>query len=65
MVQTKFSIGDIIYLLTDPEQKTRMVTGILIRPTGTSYDVSCANGTSWHYDIEMSEEKNQLLTFQS
>ena len=33
----KYNIGDIVILKTDPEQKVRLVTGILIRINSNLY----------------------------
>lgn len=57
ILESKFDIGQTVYLLMDADQKKRMVCGVLIRPTGVTYELTHGNGTSWHYDIEISEEK--------
>lgn len=58
IIDNIYEIGDIVYLKTDKEQLQRMVTGILVSPTGLSY--RCANGTAdtWQFGIEIDKEKN-------
>ena len=50
-----FKISDIVYLVTDDEQKKRIVTAISIRQMGVTYELSCGISTSWHYGFEVSE----------
>lgn len=58
-----YEFGQEVYLKTDTEQKVRIVTGMLIRPNGCiSYELSCGTETRWHYDFEISTEKNVLIT---
>ncbi len=52
-----FTIGQTVYLKTDPDQMRRMVTGIILRPGTRLYMVTLGtNPESHHYDIEMSTE---------
>ena len=55
---SEFQIGDLVYLKTDPEQRQRIVTGILTRPTSLIYYVSLGDNETIHYDIEISKEQN-------
>ncbi len=50
-----FEIGDIVYLKTDPDQKKRIIIGVLIRQNSIEYDLSMGNIASWHYDFEISK----------
>lgn len=52
-----FSIGNEVYLKTDPDQLKRIVTGVMIRPNGISYGLTSSTIESWHYDFEISEDK--------
>jgi hypothetical protein len=36
-INNKFNLGEIVYLITDEDQKERMVTGIQVRPNGICY----------------------------
>ena len=62
VIDNIFEIGQIVYLKTDTEQRERIVTGFCIRPTGQSYELIQGNVGSWHYDFEISTEKNVLMT---
>lgn len=61
VIENKFDIGDIVYLVTDPDQIRRIITGITIRPTGILYEVSLGATDSDHYDFELSLEPNIVI----
>ncbi len=55
----EFEIGQIVYLKTDNEQHARMVTGINLRPNGcVTYCLSYQTDVSWHYAIEIDDERD-------
>ena len=54
----KYEIGEIVYLVTDPEQHARIITGINIRKSGVQYELAFETSASWHYDFEMSRERD-------
>lgn len=59
IIITKYDIGDIVYLKTDPEQLPMIITGITIRENQvTSYHLSYGVEDSWHWDVEISKERN-------
>jgi len=61
-IETKYNIGDIVFLMTDIEQLQRIVTGILIRPNNAIiYHLTCGSTETTHYDLEMVSEKNIML----
>jgi hypothetical protein len=62
LIDNKFKIGDEVYLKTDTDQNCRLVTGINIRATSISYDLSCGVVESPHYDFEITAEKDVLKT---
>ena len=62
LIENKFNIGDEVYLSTDSEQSCRLVTGLNIRATSISYNLSCGIGESMHYDFEITVEKDVLKT---
>lgn len=62
MIDNRFDIGQLIYIKTDPEQNQRIVTGVCVRPNSILYEVSFGASSSSHYDFELSEEKNVLLS---
>jgi len=43
LIDTKFKIGDSVFLITDTEQKKRMVTGYCIRSQSITYLLSCGH----------------------
>lgn len=55
-----FQNGDIVYLATDPEQKPRMVIGVLVRATHVSFELVCGEVSTWHLAIEITATKNVL-----
>ena len=60
LIDTKFKIGDSVFLITDTEQKKRMVTGYYIRSQSITYLLSCGTEESSHYDFEITEDINIL-----
>lgn len=63
IINNKFELGSIVYLITDPDQFERMITRIIITMNGAIiYEASCGNCTSLHYDGEMSTKKNIQIT---
>jgi hypothetical protein len=58
IIESKYEIGQIIYLKTDIDQKQRIVTGIIVRSQSILYELSCGTETSGHYDFEITTEQN-------
>lgn len=61
MIETKYDLQQIVYLKTDPDQNKRMVIGISIKPHGVLYELGLGSHSSYHYEIEISEEANILV----
>ena len=61
MNEIKFNIGDVVFLKTDSQQEIRVVTGILLRPSGNLYYLSKSTEETTHYEIEISKEVNELI----
>lgn len=59
-VENIFDIGQIVYLVTDPEQNKRIVTGLLIKPNSILYELSCGSNCSNHYAMEISADVDIL-----
>jgi len=62
-INNKFELGDIVYLVTDEDQKERMVTQL--RVIGKNHICYClASGTteSFHYYFEISTDKNYKIS---
>lgn len=63
VVDNKFSHGQIVFLVCDPEQSRRLVTAIKLLPDNCIlYELSTGSGLSYHYDFEISEAILFLLT---
>lgn len=61
VIENKYEIGQLLFLKTDSEQKERMLVQIAIGGNNAiRYCLSSGTVETWHYDIEMSEEKNIL-----
>lgn len=60
-MNNKFNIEDIVFLITDTEQKSRMVTGLVVRKTGIVYYLTCGTEETSHYDFEIVKDKNYLI----
>ena len=62
MQNNKFNNGDLVYLVTDPYQFKRMITGIKFNLGGSiMYEVSIGSETSVHYEQEIYSEVNNSL----
>lgn len=55
-----FKIGDSVFLKTDREQAERLVTGINLRKNGITYAISYLTLETWHYDFEMTRERDVI-----
>ena len=51
-ISIKFGWGDIVILRTEPEIK-RIVTGVIIRPSGKMYELVNGVESSWHQEVEI------------
>ncbi len=56
--EIKFRIGQTVYLRTDADQLERLVTGINIRPGGISYALASGTNESYHYDFEITLDRD-------
>jgi hypothetical protein len=58
----EFQIEQIVYLNTDKEQLPRIITGISLRPfNSVTYGLTANTTETWHYDFEISDERDILL----
>lgn len=65
IVECLYSIGDSVYLRTDKDQRERLVTSIrLYGGNRVAYELSCGTESSYHYEFEMSKERNLTLELQ-
>ncbi len=61
VIENKYNIGETVYLVTDEDQKPRIVTGINVTVTGIRYNLVNGVTDTYHYELEMSAEKNILI----
>jgi len=61
-MDTKFKIGEFVYLVHDPEQYARQVTGILLRETSHLYELTVSTESCYHQEVEIAREKNMLVS---
>lgn len=59
VIDNKFDIGQLVYLITDNEQKPRIITGVTIGPNShVTYRVTNSTDETWHYEMELTDEEN-------
>lgn len=60
-VDTKYQLGQVVFLATDEEQHERIITGIRFHASGGhGYDLSLGDQSSYHYECEITPEINTL-----
>jgi hypothetical protein len=64
MIDNHYNIGEIVYIKADEDQKSRMITGILVTPNGFTYRLENGQDCSYHYEMEITAEKS-FLTVES
>lgn len=59
VINNVFEIGDTAFLVTDPDQRERLVVGITIRQASVLlYELAAGADTSWHYEYELTAERD-------
>lgn len=59
VIDNKYNIGDIVYLVTDVEQLQRIVFGFIVFNNGEIlYKLACGTQISEHYSFEISAHEN-------
>lgn len=61
VVDVKYNIQEIVYLVTDREQLPRMVYSYVVYKNEVMYRLLTGTITSEHYEFELSSEKNILV----
>lgn len=61
VIEPKYDIGSIVYLVTDEQQLPRIVMSIIVNKYDLIYELINTTTTSRHYDFEISETKNILV----
>lgn len=58
-IQTDFTLGQAVYLKTDPDQYMRIIVGIqLTADGGILYKLAINMSEQWHYGVEISDTKD-------
>ena len=57
----KYNIGQTVYLITDTDQKPRIVIGFAVFIGTIKYIIGQSEDDSSHYDFEISATKNILI----
>lgn len=61
-INNKFELKECVFLITDTEQLTRIITGIQISANESLlYRLACGVNDSWHFEYEILKEKNYLI----
>ena len=60
VIDNAFNLGQIVFLITDPDQLRRIVTKITISANGIVYELGCGANASDHYECEISETSSIL-----
>lgn len=58
ILDTHYQIGQIVFLITDPEQSAYMVTGYQIRKDSIKYILSIKGHEDYFYDFEINDERD-------
>jgi hypothetical protein len=60
VIDNKYELTQTVYLKTDPDQRQRIITQINVRVNGLIYELTCGSSGSWHYEFEITAEKDVL-----
>lgn len=64
LIDNKYDLKGIVYLLTDTDQYPRMIVGVKVCVDGALlYQVVCGTSETWHYEVELSAEKDLITSF--
>lgn len=65
-INNKFKLGELVYLKTDPEQMARIIISLQISVDGgLLYKLAIGMSEQWHYEVEISREKDIVLATQN
>lgn len=57
-VNNKYQISENVFIKTDTDQTQRIIVAILVDINGFRYEVKYSNIESWHYEFELSTDKD-------
>lgn len=58
IVNFEFDFGDEVYMKADADQRKRIITAMLVRPTGIAYEATGSDAGKWCYAFELTREKD-------
>lgn len=61
IVNFVFDFGDEVYMRADPDQRLRIITGMICRPGGIAYECSGPD-IKWCYDFELTTDRNSVVS---
>ncbi|AUD00953.1 hypothetical protein [Spirosoma pollinicola] len=61
-IDNAFGLKQTVYLKTDKDQLPRLITAIKICPDGLLYEVISGITSSYHYDFELSDAPDVMLS---
>lgn len=65
-IANKFKLGEIVYLKTDPDQLARIIVAIQVTVDGGMlYKLAIGMNEQWHYEVEISRDKDIVLFTQN
>lgn len=60
-IENKFTHGQEVYLVTDPEQNKRLIYGIVVYENDLLYKVAFGTTISEHYTFELSADADIVM----
>ena len=58
-IENKYKLGEIVFLITDPDQYQRIITAIQININGSIiYHLAQGINETWHFEVEIASDKN-------
>lgn len=65
-INNKFKLGEMVYLKTDPEQMARIIISLQISVDGgLLYKLAIGMSEQWHYEAEISRDRDVVLVTQN
>lgn len=60
-INNKYTIEEVVFLITDTDQSSRIITGIQVSKNNLLYRLALGTTDSWHFEFEISKEKNYCI----
>lgn len=62
MFKPAFEYGEEVWLITDPNQSKRIVSGYILRPNMITYLIVCGTEETGHFEFELSTSPDVMMT---